>query len=425
MRAEVDKLVADLLALTRTTTTQLNSSAGLGSSFLGRASFTAVAPPVHVPVSQGMVTSTEIARLTAMVEDVKQLVNGGGFKTQSQDFKSYQDVVVFCKKSLPASLCYQCFPDIGTMLSNGNSGFANRSDIEQRELHGSKVGRTTPQSDVVASFQSQDPEIFGNNYSNLKTFNDWDGGDGVEGVYNTISIGMEDWMSSLSTSIDHTFEMHPAALSVCKELLSLTVDFFRKMSSMMSILYRELMVTTFGSDNPSKESKAICWKIVLTLVRVIFRELRKVRVGSEHAYNFPHRANALYLWGILQAHRVMAEFVKTNFREHPMFHPKMIMFLFETSVPKSEIDRVIALVHSVRALPTTVDTITRNINSVKGRMDSFEDRLAALERAGGGGGYGGGGGGGQSAAAKRKAEQKRKREAAARGGCNSDIEDIP
>ena len=156
------------------------------------------------------------------------------------------------------------------MLSNGNSGFTMRSDIEQRELHATKVARTTPYSDVVASFQSQDPEIFGNNYSNLKTFNDWDDGDRVEGVYSTISRGMEDWMSSLSTSIDHTFEMHPAALSLCKELFSLTVDFFRKLSSMMNILYRELMVMTFGSYNPSKESRAICWKIVLTLVKVIF-----------------------------------------------------------------------------------------------------------------------------------------------------------
>ena len=76
-------------------------------------------------------------------------------------------------------------------------------------------------------------------------------------------------MSSISTTINHTFEMHPVALSLCKELLSLTVDFFCKMSYMMSTLYRELMVTTFGSDNPSKESKAICWKNVLTLVKVI------------------------------------------------------------------------------------------------------------------------------------------------------------
>ena len=136
-----------------------------------------------------------------------------------------------------------------------------------------------------------------------------------------------------------------------------------------------------------------------------------MRVGAEHAYSFPQRVNTLYLWGVLQAHCVMAEFVKTNFREHSMFHPKMI-----TSVPKSEIDRVIALVNSVCALPSTVDTISRVINSVKSRMNIMEERLSALERAGGGG---------QSGAAKRKAEQKRKRKAAARGGGHSNVEEIP
>ena len=98
----------------------------------------------------------------------------------------------------------------------------------------------------------------------------------------------------------------------------------------------------------------ICWKTVLTLVKVIFQELQKVRVVAEHAYNFPARANALYLWEVLQTHRVMVQFVCTNFREHPMFHPKKIMFLFKTSVPKSEIDRVSFLVNNVRNLPTAV-----------------------------------------------------------------------
>ena len=73
MRAEVDKLVADLLLLTRDTNTRLNSAVGMGGSFLGRSTVNMVAPPA--PASQGMVTSTEIARLTAMMEDVKQLFN--------------------------------------------------------------------------------------------------------------------------------------------------------------------------------------------------------------------------------------------------------------------------------------------------------------------------------------------------------------
>ena len=63
-----------------------------------------------------------------------------------------------------------------------------------------------------------------------------------------------------------------------------------------------------------------------------------------------------------------------------MFHPKMIMFLFEISVPKSEIDRVSSLVNNARNLPTIVDTMIRGLNSVKNRMDTIENRMEALER---------------------------------------------
>ena len=103
----------------------------------------------------------------------------------------------------------------------------------------------------------------------------------------------------------------------------------------------------------------------------------------------------------------MAEFIHTNFREHPMFHPKDIMFLFETSVPKSIIDCVPALCNNVRTLPMMVDNIICGLNSVKSRMDTLEDRISAHEQAGSFSG-----GGGQSTAAKKKAG-KRKQETAA------------
>ena len=108
MRAAVDKLEADLLILTQDNNTRMNPTVGLGRSFLGGAPFN-TAPPV-APAVQGMVTSTEIARLTAMVADVKQLVNEDGFKTQSHDFKSYDDVVVFARSSSPRPSVTSVFP---------------------------------------------------------------------------------------------------------------------------------------------------------------------------------------------------------------------------------------------------------------------------------------------------------------------------
>ena len=78
-----------------------------------------------------------------MVEDMCQLVKGEGFKTQVHDFRSFEDTVIFCKKSLPSEAVYHCFCDVGTMLSNIKSGFTMRTEIELREICAAKFQRTT------------------------------------------------------------------------------------------------------------------------------------------------------------------------------------------------------------------------------------------------------------------------------------------
>ena len=55
------------------------------------------------------------------------------------------------------------------------------------------------------------------------------------------------------------------------------------------------------------------------------------------------------------------------------------MFLFETSVPKSEIDCVSGLRSNVRGLTAQVDNILWGLNSVKSQMEIVEDHLLALK----------------------------------------------
>ena len=89
MRSKVDKLVSDLLLLTQDCNNHLPTAGGMGGSFLWNPSVNIPTPQPPGSQAQGMVTSTEMARLVAMVEDVGQLVKGGGLKTQAQDFRSY------------------------------------------------------------------------------------------------------------------------------------------------------------------------------------------------------------------------------------------------------------------------------------------------------------------------------------------------
>ena len=79
---------------------------------------------------------------------------------------------------------------------------------------------------------------------------------------------------------------------------------------MVEDLYHQLCLKCFDYQSPNKEARATCWNIVTTFLVCFFDELRAVRVVAEDVFNHPGISKKLYLWGVLQAHRVMLEFVK-------------------------------------------------------------------------------------------------------------------
>ena len=75
-----------------------------------------------------------------------------------------------------------------------------------------------------------------------------------------------------------------------------------------------LVTSTSGEVLPSK-GRAYYWTVVLTMIRVIWRELRKVRVKSETAYGSEENVVVVgqYFWGTLQAHIIMNNFLRAQF----------------------------------------------------------------------------------------------------------------
>ena len=89
-----------------------------------------------------------------------------------------------------------------------------------------------------------------------------------------------------------------------------TIDLLRELATVMEGLYHHLCLQCFFSQSTNKEARYKCWNIVTTIFVCLFDELLAVRVVVKDEFNYPDRANKLYLWGVLQAHRVMFEFVK-------------------------------------------------------------------------------------------------------------------
>ena len=109
-----------------------------------------------------------------------------------------------------------------------------------------------------------------------------------------------------------------------------------------------------------------------TLLVCLFDELCAMIIVEEDAFNHTDRSNELYFWGVLQANRVMLEFVKENFTGNSKFHPQMVIFILATLIPRVDLEGFSAACANVITLPVTVQKIASS-------GDDFDSRLCALE----------------------------------------------
>ena len=73
------------------------------------------------------------------------------------------------------------------------------------------------------------------------------------------------------------------------------------------------------------------WNVVLTMVQVISRELRKVRLQAETEHGSDNLLGMVvhYLWVTLQAHRAVDDFLLTKICQHPEVALNITLYLFE------------------------------------------------------------------------------------------------
>ena len=363
------------------------------------------------PASQDRISDIDghtIAELRKQAEDTRvavdqlsQTMSGGGISTSVGCFDSYSDTLTFVKQHFPTEPVYQCFVDIMIAFGWVEDSVTYQEELQLQEVHSARTGRTPEQSVVIQSFRTHEPPILAgpkgvrdtkHHFGALTTFSAWDGGTDVDGTKNRINMSLQLRKESWNRMIDQYLEGHTVAASLCRELAAWTMDFWRDLCMSMHEWYRRLLVRGYGDEHTSdKVAQATSWRIVTTLLRVLFRELRKARVFAENGYTQKGSANAIYLHGVLMAHRVMQEFKKAKFFEHPGFYPKLLMHLFETCAPKSAMDALrtsnTALTASNRALTSKVESLESGLANLKRRFD----RLEGIVSNGGGGDDGGDG----------------------------------
>lgn len=142
--------------------------------------------------------------------------------------------------------------------------------------------------------------------------------------------GLLDNTEESITTVVHSSDLSDHAKSLVTRFVSITSAFVVKLFAFMSRFYHELTVTY---NTAAKES----WHLVCSIVKQIFVDLALVRSRAKFI-TVGKTANetvaSTYLWATLQAHRLMQEYVVSNFRGHPNVAPVVTLHLYTHRVPR-------------------------------------------------------------------------------------------
>ena len=141
---------------------------------------------------------------------------------------------------------------------------------------------------------------------------------------------MQDQRLKIQAEINRELGIHTEARLLASELLGKRGVFWYQLAPDIEAFQMHLVTTTYWDDEMAAV-KIECWKVVLTMVHAIWREIRKVRVESETEYGSdnPSVMVGKYIWGNLQVHRVIDDLLRSQFFQHPEVAPHSTLYFFK------------------------------------------------------------------------------------------------
>lgn len=271
------------------------------------------------------------------------------------------------------------------MLAQASSnGSVTEEAFQQKELHAAKVGGTAYATSYSASAQSMLPACFttkgGTQLSKLKTYEDWNAGDGEQGIGVVLEKALRETREQEYDRVNSALCNYPELRELATYLVTSSIDFLDAFFTWIDKYYR-VMVKNTGATNDKEKGE--CWRLVLTMVYTVFEVLWETRRPAKNAYLSARRDGLVTcLYSAVRTQSVMKEFQRHHFSEHDRIFPKLMTYIFESHASKVQFV----------SMKKTIDSAVNKVDALQKTMDGVLNRLKALER-GGAGGAGGGDGG--------------------------------
>lgn len=200
-----------------------------------------------------------------------------------------------------------------------------------------------------------------------KTYDKYDHQDGIKGIRYEITRGVDHRGNALMSLMQRDLRSSPIALSVFTALVLNAQIHWKTFAAFLS----DLRNITYHQCHDATES----WLYACEVGRGVLDECYKLRhVGSERSNmkEFTIQDAARLMWGMLQTHNLMEEFLKYKFLGHPNLSSYSINHLFRNRVTPSSLGTVKGEVQKLVSRVAALDT----------SVGKHETRLAALSRKG-------------------------------------------
>jgi len=318
----------------------------------------------------GGVSSTDFATYKADIEQqlrvLSQKVNGDEVSVAGIRFPDLQFCIQYAINNFPQG-AYECLVGFTTLLHHSTDDVETQNQMEVREIHSSRLNRSSYQSTHLGSFRVDYPTWFqlkDGAFTKIPDFDKWSLP--TEGIRAMLNERVARTVQKLTQHIETVLAHHPTARQLSITILQEVNTWWIWLSSMITDVYHKLLANAApNTANPSKEIKASTWKVTTLAIVRLFEELRKARqpgLSAEISAN-PLHVVGRFLYATLQELKVMREFQLKGFEGHPSIQLIKMTHVFDNYTPRSEIGDVVALGKKVTDLKRAHDQLVTRVNN--------------------------------------------------------------
>lgn len=300
----------------------------------------------------------------------KRLV-GDGVTIGAHTFQSLDDVRNLCLSNLPTNR-FGLFLDGVSIFEFLAQDHTDSTEV-LTNLYNSQKNQFNNlyDSKVLSSCQNLFPTVFGRSSSDgmdtsrtlpgLSSPDKWDN-NGVTGLRFQLSRELINVDTQISTAINVAFCDLPDAAALAKELLYRSKKFVNELSNFMS--------QDFHFWRAKGYDKKSSWELTCCSVRRLYEDIHQVRIIARDVRDLEDMdaTSSLILWATIRTHKIMEDYSRRNFYEHPSISAVIARHLAANHTKPDD-----SLELRVRQMEDKLSQYVR-------KFDQLESRISRLEQ---------------------------------------------